>query len=141
MSAKLQPPLSALQQLALCLRALPLRHVACRDYSCVTGQPSLDILISGQNLPPDACSCTGAGECAVVARGSFLAGSTAAVTTISGQLAPVAFASLAGIPASELQCFNTSLAHASDNYKVGPMPYPLVVQQLVCQAVRQCLWQ
>ena len=89
----------------------------------MTGQPSLDILTSGQNLPPDACSCTGAGECAVVAKGSFLAGSTAAVTTISGQLAPVAFASLAGIPASELQCFNTSLAHASDNYKVSRCHY------------------
>ena len=56
----------------------------------------------------------------MVASGSFQAGSPPSATTISGQLAPVPFASLAGVPASELQCFNTSLAHASDNYKVGP---------------------
>ena len=110
---------------AACLPA----HCAlrCRDYTCVTGQPSLDVLTRGQDLPPDACSCSGVGECAVVASSSFPAGSPPASTMISGQLAPVPFASLAGVPASELQCFNTSLAHASDNYKVGPASTSLLL--------------
>ena len=92
----------------------------CRDYTCITGQPDLGTLVNGEDLDQGACSCSGPGECAVVAKGSFLAGSSAAATAISGQLAPVSFAGLAGVPSSELQCFNTSLAHASDNYKVRP---------------------
>ncbi|KAK9817698.1 hypothetical protein WJX72_000826 [[Myrmecia] bisecta] len=90
-----------------------------RDYSCVSGDPAIGDELAGLALPPAVCSCNTTGECSVVTSGSFLVdGGLSSNQTLAGQLSPLPFEALRDTPVDQLKCFTTSLAHATDNYKV-----------------------
>lgn len=65
-------PRPVLPSICLPLPALLLSaHPPHRNYSCITGEPSVADVVAGAALPPAVCGCADRSYCALVAAGSF----------------------------------------------------------------------
>lgn len=108
-------------QLATALdRPGTVHYVLHRNYSCISGEPSVADITAGAPPPPEVCGCEDPSYCSTVAAGSFnvSTGALSTLTPVSGPLSPLPFESLRNATDDQLRCFRGGLGQASDTYNI-----------------------